>query len=234
MASVSYRNDREEPSKLLWSQDEVITVKARQQNTSVCHQVLLPVPGTLLNYLDSRDSSSSQLITFKQTYWSSASVCLTPSSDRGIKVSILNIRLNNLASFTPTPLVPVIFRGCYRLFHFNINASILSLVRREWRTQLRHSFGSRGPSVWGSNSVLLLAVSLGCSYLCLFMEFLTVMSVILLPEVFLFVLLHSVCSWRPSPKQPPASPNAIYFYLGAAVSFRMLLIGPLVTTGKVT
>lgn len=110
----------------------------------------------------------------------------------------------------------------------------MSLVRREWRTQLRHSFSSRGPTVWGSSLVLLFAMSLGCSSLCLFRDFLTIMSPILLSEDSLFVSLLSVCSWRPSPKQPPASPNAIYFYLGAAVSFRMLLIGPLVTTGKVT
>lgn len=36
------------------------------------------------------------------------------------------------------------------------------------------------------------------------------------------------------PGQPPAPPNAIYFYRGAAGLIRMLLIGPLVTTGKVT
>lgn len=187
------------------------------------------------------DSGSSELIAFKQTYRSSTAVCLTPSSDRGIKISILNRRPNNLVSFTPTPLVPAIFRGCYSLFHFNINTSITSLVRREWGTQLRHFFGSRGPSVWESNLVLLLDISLGCCCLCLFMEFLAIMSVLLLSEACLIVLLLSVCSWRPSPKQPPASPdqppaspNAIYFYPGIAASFRMLLIGPLVTTGKVT
>lgn len=161
-------------------------------------------------------------------------MCLTPSSDRGIKVSIPNRRPNNLESCTPIPLVPVIFRGYYSLFHFNIKTSIICLVRREWRIHLRHSVSSRGPSVCGSNLVLPHDISLGCSYLCLLVEFLTVMSVILLSEACLFVLLLSVCSWRPSPKQPPASPNAIYFYLGAAVSLRMLLIGPLVTTGEIT
>lgn len=144
-AAVSYINERDGPSELLWSQAKVVTVKARKQNTIPCHQVPLPV---MFLMSCSQRLQHSQLITFKWTYWSSTCVCLTPSPDRSIKVSILHIRPNNLVSFTPTPLVPVILRGYYSLFHFNINASIPSLVRREWRTQLRRSFGSRSPSVW--------------------------------------------------------------------------------------
>lgn len=174
----------------------------------------------------------SQLITFKRTYWSSTCVCLTPSPDRSIKVSILHVRPNNLASFTPTPLVPVILRGYYSLFHFNINASALSLVRRERRTQLGRSFGSRSPSVWVQFGVT------SCHFSGLLLPSpvrgVSQNHLILLSEACLFVLLFSVFS-QTFARATPAPPNAIYFYPGAAaVSLRMLLIGPLVTTGKVT
>lgn len=104
------------------------------------------------------------------------------------------------------------------------------------RAQLRNSFGSRGLLVWGSNLVLLFAIPLSCSYLCLLMEFLTVLYYSYNTPFWRvpLSLVSLSLQLKTSSKPAPGFSKCIYFYLGAAVSFRMLLIGPLVTTGKVT